>query len=321
MAIPVPAVSPAVCRDIVVIGASAGGVEALQKLVGGLKPGMPAALFVVLHYPAGVASALPSILRRAGPLPAAHAKDGQPVERGVITIAPPDRHLILRAGHVELTRDASEHSHRPAVDPMFRSAALAYGPRTVGVVLSGTLDDGAFGLSTIKHVGGVAVVQDPEEAAFASMPKSALEAVEVDHCLPVTGIASLLDRLAREPIEIPAKPPAYEGEEDGDPSTFSCPDCGGCLWEKHAEGTIRFRCRTGHAYSLASLAAGQSREIEEALWVAIRAFEEKIALTKRVQARARQASQDAVVERIDRRLKLLERQANAIRRIVTGHAK
>jgi two-component system, chemotaxis family, protein-glutamate methylesterase/glutaminase len=307
-------------RDIVVVGASAGGVEALQRLVAGFTSDLPAAVFVVLHWPAGVTSALPRILRRSGPLEASHAKHGQPIQPGAIYIAPPDRHLILKPGFVELVREASEHGRRPAVDPLFRSAADAYGTRTVGILLSGTLDDGVDGLATIGLHGGTTMVQDPNEAAFPSMPQAALATCRVDHCLPAAEIASLVDRLAREPIghDVPAVKAAPE--EPGTPSGFSCPDCGGSLWEKSNAGRVLYRCRTGHAYSMASLAASQSHAIDEALWTALRAIEEKIDLTGRVKRRAEESGQPQVVAKLERRITLLERQAQTLRRIVSGAA-
>ena len=188
-------------RDIIVIGASAGGVEALSQLARHLPADLPAAVFVVLHVPPYSPGLLPRILSRSRTLPASHPADGEAIRNGRITIAPPDHHLLLEGGRIRLTRGPRENGHRPAVDPLFRTAACSFGPRVVGVVLSGTLDDGTAGLAAIKQRDGVAVVQDPDEALYTGMPRSAMESVAVDYCLPINGIAELLVRLAREPFE------------------------------------------------------------------------------------------------------------------------
>jgi two-component system, chemotaxis family, protein-glutamate methylesterase/glutaminase len=186
-------------HDIIVIGASTGGVEALAAIARSLRPDLPAALLLVLHVPAQATSALPLILERAGPLPAAHAVDGEPIQMGRIYVAPPDFHLVCEQGHVRLVRGPRENRNRPAVDPLFRSAARAYGPRVIGVILTGALNDGTAGLMAIKRRGGIAVVQDPADAFFPSMPESALEYVDADYCLPLAEIGPTLTRLAQEP--------------------------------------------------------------------------------------------------------------------------
>lgn len=188
-------------RDIIVVGASAGGVEALSQLARGLPEDLSISMFVVLHMPAGGVSALAHILDRAGPLSSSQARDGESIATGHIYVAPPDHHLLVRRGHVALVRGPRVNSHRPAVDPLFRSAARAYGPRVVGVVLSGALDDGTAGLLAVKMRGGVAVVQSPDDALFSGMPSSALDIVEVDHCVPVAEIPPLLSSLARQQID------------------------------------------------------------------------------------------------------------------------
>jgi len=186
-------------RDIVTVGASSGGVEALMRVIGGLPGDLPAAVFVVMHFPESAPSALPLILNRVGALEAVRAEDGEPIKSGRIYVAPPDLHLLVEKGRVRLTRGPKENRHRPAVNPLFRAAALAYGPRVTGVVLTGADNDGTAGLQAIKRRGGVAVVQDPEDALFPRMPESALEYADVDHCLPLGEIAPLLAQLAREP--------------------------------------------------------------------------------------------------------------------------
>lgn len=290
-------------HDIVVIGASAGGVEALSLLARELPADLPSAIFVALHIPAHSPSLLPQILNRHGRLPASHPADGEAIRPGRIYIAPPDHHLLLEPDRIRLIRGPRENGHRPAVDPMFRSAALAYGPRVVGVVLTGTLDDGTAGLAAIRQRGGVTVVQDPAEAQYSGMPMSALESLPVDYTLPLAGIAGLLTRLGQDPIDEPEGTPLpdnFEAEtrtaafdlaaiEDddrpGQPSGFACPDCGGTLWELHDGELVRFRCRVGHAWSANGLVAEQSNGVETALWTALRALEERAALCSRVAER------------------------------------
>jgi two-component system chemotaxis response regulator CheB len=245
-------------RDIVAIGASAGGVEALIQICEQPPADLPAAVFVVLHTPPYAVSRLPRILARSGPLPAAHAVDGEPIEAGRVYVAPPDRHLLLRPGRVELSRGPRENHARPAVDPLFRSAARAYGPRVVGVVLSGALYDGSAGLMAIKARGGAAVVQDPVEAVVAGMPRSALRYVAADHVLPAAAIAPMLDRLAREPVAeggaaamADEQEPIREvirhdiadqarDERPGEVTIYTCPDCGGAMWQAEANPPVRF---------------------------------------------------------------------------------
>jgi two-component system, chemotaxis family, protein-glutamate methylesterase/glutaminase len=288
-------------HNIIVIGASAGGVEAVTQLVRQLPADLSAALFVVLHFPAYSTSVLPSILQREGVLPVRHPQNQEPIQPGHIYVAPPDYHLLVRPDHIQLSRDPKENGHRPAIDPLFRSAAQAHGPHVVGVVLSGMLDDGTVGLSVIKSRGGVAIVQDPNEALFKAMPLSALENVTVDYTLTVSEIASRLQSLAHQPIEevstmaderkieqdasIVAQDMAERerGEQrSGKPSPYTCPDCGGVMWELSSDNLLRYRCHTGHAYSIESLMAEQTDALESALWSAVRALEEKASLSRRL---------------------------------------
>jgi two-component system chemotaxis response regulator CheB len=283
-------------HGIVVVGASAGGVEALADLATSLPDNLPAAVFVVLHLPATGTSALPEILRRHGPLPAAHVRDGEPIQSGRVYVAPPDHHVVLRTGHVHLSRGPRENGHRPAIDPLFRSAAREYGTRVIGVVLSGTLDDGTAGLLAIKSRGGVAVVQDPEDALYTGMPGNALEHVQVDHVASAASMGKLLASLIANLAEPPPAPAlsdmqvevemegfsleAFEGTHPGRPSGFSCPDCNGVLWQIQDGGLERYRCRVGHAWSPESLLTQQSEALEAALWVALRSPEERAALAR-----------------------------------------
>jgi two-component system, chemotaxis family, protein-glutamate methylesterase/glutaminase len=289
-------------QDIVVIGGSAGSIEAVAELVRGLPPDFPGSVFVVVHFPGSVNSTLPRILSRAGPLPARHARDGEPIEPGRIYVALPDFHLHLSDGHLRLTRGPKENGHRPAVDPLFRTAAHQFGSRVVGIVLSGNLNDGTAGLLTIKQHGGLALVQSLDTALYPGMPRSAIDNVPVDHVLPVSEMAELLAQLAVEsaaPLEMTLMPeghsPAQEADEfaltdrhmqPGVPSTMSCAECHGVLWEVKNEELVRFRCRVGHAYSDEALLVHQSEQLEAALWTALRALEEHTALGRRLAARA-----------------------------------
>jgi two-component system, chemotaxis family, protein-glutamate methylesterase/glutaminase len=289
-------------QDIVVIGGSAGSIEAVTELVRGLPPDFPGSVFVVVHFPGSVHSTLPRILSRAGPLPARHARDGEPVEPGRIYVAPPDFHLHLSDGHLRLTRGPKENGHRPAIDPLFRTAAHQFGPRVVGIVLSGNLNDGTAGLLTIKQHGGLALVQSLDTALYPGMPRSAIDNVAVDHVLPVPEMAELLARLTVEsagPLEVTPMPEGHSPDRESDefaltdrhmqpgvPSTMSCPECHGVLWEVKNEELVRFRCRVGHAYSDEALLVHQSEQLEAALWTALRALEEHTALGRRLAARA-----------------------------------
>lgn len=282
-------------RDLVVVGASAGGVEALRELVRDLPGDLPAAVLVVLHLSSSAFSALPSILDRAGRLPARAAEDGAAIEPGTIVVAPPDRHLVVREGRVALGRGPRENGHRPAIDALFRSAARWYGPRTVGVVLSGTLDDGAAGLVTIRERGGAVVVQEPSAALYDGMPSAALRAVP--DALRASGpeLAALVAKLCTEDIEVDPEsvgrtlemetgiPQLREEaladpDRPGRPAGMTCPDCNGAMFEIDEGNVIRYRCRVGHAWSPESLLVEQVEAAEVALWAAIRTLEEKAAL-------------------------------------------
>ena len=296
-------------RDVVVVGASAGGVEALRSLVGGLPAEYPGTLLVTMHVSAG-GSALPQILDRSSPLRARHAVNGDALEPGTILVAPPDHHLLVYDHAVTLSRGPKENGHRPAVDVLFRSAARALGPRVVGIVLSGALDDGAAGMVAITLRGGVGLVQDPAEALHASMPLAALRAATVDGSFPASKLADRLRELAEEEV------PEYTGrtsegpqqsdlmkvetamadldidalnteERPGVPSGFSCPDCHGSLFEIKEGGLVRYRCRVGHAWSPNSLAAQQTDGLESALWMALRSLEEKASLSRELARRSR----------------------------------
>lgn len=304
-------------HDIIVVGASAGGVEAVSALVADLPADLRAAVFVTVHLPAHSKSALPRILSRKSPLPALQPQDREKIENGRIYVAPPDRHMLIKRGYIRLVHGPRENGWRPAIDPLFRTAARAYGKRVVGVVLSGVLDDGTAGLMAVKQRGGVALVQDPDEASYSGMPQSAIENNHVDYILPVAGIASrLVQLIAEEVAEEGEKPVDEEMEQEADiaeldfaalhsrekpgvPSRFSCPECHGVLWEIDDEDMIRFRCRVGHAYSPEALLASQSDSVEEALWAGLRSLEENAALMSRMAKNMRKRGNERSAERFD----------------------
>jgi len=316
-------------RDLIVVGASAGGVEALSQLVARLPADLAAAVLVVLHVPPDRPSVLPRILGLAGPLPATHAKGGERAEHGHLYVAPPGRHLLVHDGTLRLSAGPKEGGHRPAIDPLFRTAARAAGSRVVGVLLSGALDDGTAGMVSIKQLGGVCIVQDPSEAICGDMPRNALQNAEIDHCLKVAEIAELLVRLSREEapesrrkpnqlIEREAHIALDDGSQDvtpapGEPSQFSCPACGGVLNEIHDGDLLRFRCRVGHAYGPDALRLEQQSALEGALWAALRALEEQASLARRLAVRGRELKQTKSAARFDDRASAAERQAALVR--------
>ena len=321
-------------HDIIVIGASAGGVEAIMTVVHDLPADLPAAIFVVLHIPAQSPSLLPSILSRAGPLVAIHPEDNEKIKHGHIYVAPPDLHLLVEHGYVRVTHGPRENRHRPAVDPLFRSAARAYGSRVVGVILTGSLDDGTAGLLAVKRRGGIGVVQDPNTALYPSMPRSAMEHVKVDYSVPLSDIGHLLHRLAHlqaqeegaypvsEDMEIETKLAEMDmdllnsDKRAGKPSAYSCPDCGGVLWEMQDGELIRFRCRVGHAYSVDTILAAQSEQVEEALWGALKSLEESSSLSRRMLSKAQENGQAWLARNLTSKLHETEHYATVIKELL-----
>ncbi|HEX5279444.1 MAG TPA: chemotaxis protein CheB [Micropepsaceae bacterium] len=278
-------------RDIVVIGASAGGISALQAIVRGLPADFPAAILVVLHLSRQSGGLLPEILARAGALPASNARHNEEISAGHIYVAPPDRHLLIGPERrIYLGHGPKENRFRPAVDPLFRSAALREGRKVIGVVLSGGLDDGSAGLYAIKRAGGLAMVQDPSEAEVPSMPRNALQHVAADYCASAEKIGEMLPILLRQaPVrEMPAMSEDTRLEVElaadernqldvtqlGPPSPYTCPACSGSLMRIGNAQPVRFRCHTGHAFTVMSLDDEQREKVENAAWSAIRALQE-----------------------------------------------
>ncbi|GGU33687.1 chemotaxis protein CheB [Lentzea flava] len=302
-------------RDLVVVGASAGGVEALRQLVAGLPKDLPAAVVVVLHMPAGGTSALPAILSRSGPLPALLAEDGAGLRNAHLHIARPDHHVVVEDGVLRLSKGPTENGHRPAVNTLFRSAALAKGPAVIGVVLSGALDDGTAGMVAIKQRGGTTVVQDPDDAIYPGMPESVLQHVAVDHVLPVVRIGPLLARLAGQHADTIAAGPASDtlrtevavSQDDsgaahgdipriGSPTTLTCPDCAGSLVEIPGD-SAQYRCLVGHAWTADALMDAYGVSLERAMWTALRTLDEKASLAHRMVDVSKNAGRGLVAER------------------------
>lgn len=296
-------------HDIIVIGSSAGGLKALTAIVSQLPASLDAAIFIVQHIAPDHPSFLPQILSDTGSLPAGHPVDGEKIHKGRIYVAPPDHHLMLGRGRIKLNRGPRENRFRPGIDTLFRSAARVYGPRVIGVVLTGHLDDGTVGLQAIKKRGGVAVVQDPREAEYPSMPSNAVRYVKVDCYLPLAEIPAFLvgkvaepagpdpgDENASREMEIEAKVAEQKMntaqyingvESIGTRTTYTCPACNGTLWQVGEEEPLRFRCHVGHTFTAEGLLTEQTRTLENALWSAVRLMEEKVNFSRQMAERMR----------------------------------
>ena len=321
-------------HDIIVVGSSAGGVEALTTLVARLPHDLPAAIFIVLHLAPEGPSFLAEILSRAGPLPATQMVNGEAITPGRIYVAPPDHHLLVEQGHARVTRGPKENRFRPAVDVLFRSAAYAYGPRVIGVILTGALDDGTAGLWAVKDRGGLAVVQDPQDALHSSMPHSALQYVDVDACLPLAKIAPTLVRLAGEPAPLEGSFPVSKklavetqiaGEDHalrrgimdlGTLSPYSCPECHGVLVQLKDGDFIRFRCHTGHAYSPSALLAEVTESLESSLWNTLRGIDEVMLLLRHLAQHARDRKDVGMAEVAERKMRDAEQSTQIIRELL-----
>jgi two-component system chemotaxis response regulator CheB len=290
-------------RDIIVIGTSAGGLAALDALIGQLRADLRASIFIVQHMAADSnGDALLLKLRKHDAFEYKLAEDGETFERGTIYIAPPDHHMLIKERKVLVTKGARENRSRPAIDPLFRSAAVTHGPKVIGVLLTGMLDDGTAGMIAIKACGGITVVQDPADATYPGMPQSAIDNAEVDHCVPLAAMGGLLEQLSREhsgrrtaiPKDIQIEAEIAERvlsdvdqvEQLGEQVPYNCPNCGGVLWEMDAPDQARYRCHTGHSFTQSTLLASQTEKIEETLWIALRMFEERKNLLNSIVVRA-----------------------------------
>ncbi|MBV9008768.1 MAG: chemotaxis protein CheB [Verrucomicrobia bacterium] len=321
-------------RDIVVIGASVGGVEALQEIAHGLPADYPGTIFVVLHT--GPGSVLPEILSRAGKVKALAAENDVPYEPNHIYVAPPNRHLLINDGVMQLDAGARENGSRPAIDPLFRSAARTHRSRVAGVILSGTLDDGSAGLFAVKARGGVAIVQDPAEAAAPDMPLNAMRNVKADYCLPVHELAPLLMKLAsseaaqREicsenklPMDPAAEPfidpPAILQDPPSNDTQIAlvCPECSGALYEQRDGSVVNFRCHVGHTFSPETLSAAHKEALERALWTAMRTLNERITMHSQFLRRHRNPGEEALFKRFEESAQSAERDVELLRDIIS----
>ena len=308
-------------RDLVVIGASAGGVETLVKVVAGLAPTLPAAVCIVLHIAPESPSALADILARAGSLPCRPASDGEPLVPGEILVAPPNRHLEVEDDRVRLTIGPRENNHRPAVDVLFRSAAKARGSRVVGVVLTGNRDDGTAGLAVVKARGGAAIVQDPDDALYPGMPANALRHVPADAVLPSDKIAEAIERMVEADPRAPNQSMnAPHPDEESSGGILICPECGGVLSERSEAGVTHWQCRVGHRYSIETLADAQATDVEAALWTAIRALTDRARLLHQLADRAESNRQERSARLFRRRAELADQQAELVRGALTQAA-
>jgi two-component system chemotaxis response regulator CheB len=317
-------------RHIVAIGASSGGLPVLTRLLADLPPELPASVFVVLHL--GPSSHLAEILGRASTLRVSAARNGQQIQLGQVYVAVPGVHLLVHDSHLMLCRGPRENSARPAIDPLFRSAACTFGSATIGVVLSGALNDGTAGLRAIQRCGGVTVVQDPHDAADPGMPASALRNVDVDHVAPASELASLLVRLVREPAG-PTPPIPHDlrveaaiatqelagmkaNEALGRSSRFTCPECHGTLWEIEDGSLLRFRCHVGHAYTGEAVLTAQEQETDRLLWSLMRMHQERAELAHRMAVQEERANRSGLARQLQQRAGDYEEDAEIIRRLI-----
>jgi len=316
-------------RDVLAIGTSAGGFEALRFLAGEFPANLPASVLVVIHLSSQFRSTLDAILSQAGPLPATFAKDGERMKKGRIYIGPPEQHLLVEGDVIRLGMGPRENNSRPAIDPLFRSAALCCGPRTVGAVLTGTLGDGAAGLQALQHSGGLTVVQDPSDAAFSEMPATALSRLRPDHVVGLAGMPALLEELVRQPSGAPS--PVREGlayeveiarggrgtmssmDRIGRRSVLACPDCHGVMWEIDEGELVRYRCHVGHAYSAELMSLALDENLTRALASALRALDERVALARKLQKQEREHGRIKLADSWGRKASEFEAEAGVIR--------
>lgn len=302
---------------MVVVGASAGGVRALQDFCGGLPESLDAAVFIVLHISPGSVSSLPHILQRTTRLPVETAVDGGAIHPGHIFVAPPDHHLLVHRDSMVLARGPRENRHRPAVDPLFRSAVRAFGAGVIGVILSGTGDDGTAGAMAVKTAGGIVIVQEPDDADFPGMPQSVLTYLDkVNHRLPASAMGAVIGRLTGPMTGRAAATAPVDIEKTEDRSSgYTCPQCHGALWATENGPLLQFECRVGHVFSPESLRTQQEEEVEAALWAALRALEESAALDRRLSSTVR-AGLGPLGQRYREEAEGKEAQASLLRRLL-----
>jgi two-component system, chemotaxis family, protein-glutamate methylesterase/glutaminase len=322
-------------RDLVVLGASAGGVEALRSVLAGLPADLPAAVAVVLHLPAGGGSALAGILDRAAVLPVREARDGDPISVGEVVVAVADHHLLVRGDRWRLARGPRESGHRPSIDALLRSAARAAGPRVVAGILSGSLDDGAAGMVAVTSRGGFGIVQDPDDALFPGMPQAAIALDSPDLVVPLAEVAAaIIEQVGREVDDMEEREHQRLRVEDeiagmeaatdtsrqiGEATPLSCPDCAGVLHEVTTlDHATRFRCVVGHAWGPEALYAEQAEAVERALWIAVRSLEERAALARRMRDAAAARGHDLTAQRFADRAQDEHRQAALLRDLIEG---
>lgn len=300
---------------VVVVGTSAGGMNALVKLVAQLETGFPAPILVVQHISGdATGNVLLEALSRNSKLKCLHASTGKTLQPGHLYLAPSDHHLMVSDdGQLLVTKGAQENRSRPAIDPLFRSAGVAYGNRVIGILLTGYLDDGTAGMEVIKRCGGICIVQDPKDAEYPDMPQNALNQVDIDHCVPVGEMGRLLyELLAAKPGKSVPVPKDIRIESEiasrvlsdlpsvnalGNQVPFNCPGCGGVLWKMEKGFPFRYRCHTGHAYTESSLLAEQTGKIEETMWTALRMFEERKNLLTTIARESKGATAKSAQER------------------------
>jgi two-component system chemotaxis response regulator CheB len=307
--------------SVVVIGGSAGSLAPLQRIVAALPEDLPAAIFVTTHVPADAVSAMPHILSRSGQMFATHAIDRAPISPGRIVVAPPNFHLAIEDGAMRVLDGARENGQRPSIDVLFRSAANARGNMVCGVLLSGTLDDGVAGLQAIRKAGGETLVQDPADALFADMPRNALTAHAAQRALPAEllgdAICEAVEKALSEGMIQLNEEVAPDERNVGDPSCYTCPSCGGVLWEAEDGETLRFRCHTGHAYNVNAILSEQKSELEDSLWTALRVLQERVKLLERLARRAKDRGDMHTGERFLRQVEELQRHQSAIRKSIS----
>lgn len=326
-------------RDIIVVGASAGGFNALNDFLGSLPKDFKGSIFVVVHIPGDVPSSLPDILSRAGSLKARHPKHGETVRPGMVYVAPPDHHMLLEGKEILVTKGPKENRFRPSIDALFRSAAYVYRERVVGIILSGMLNDGTSGLWSVKRLGGLAIVQSPEDAQYDSMPINAMQYVKADYTLSARDIGSklaeILSRKAAPKRKISKKEKELMkleviiAKQDnafemgimnmGQLSPFTCPECHGVLVQLMESKIVRFRCHTGHAFTASALLSELTESVEEKMWQAMRGLEETTMLLKRIGKHFKDQGQPALARVFIKKSKMTADKAQIIHDSVFTH--